>query len=201
MKCLLACSAALLLVSATVRSETPPRYVRWFDSGLGGPLEVPEAIRRSPDFAQLGDEEEETPRGVRVDLNEDGSEEYILIGSGKSCGTGGCPYKLFDGRSHQILGTLFGDPLILTDARINGFTVLCMYSHMSAGSGSYNTYVFDGHTYEPVSSLSLRTDSLDDLFADLRKLPKLTAGSKSSSGGGGDASKQPAPRGSGEDTH
>jgi hypothetical protein len=163
----------LLLLPAQVRGEGPPAD-RWFSPNLGRTVQVPAEIRSTPDFAQLAYKEGESPRGVRVDLNDDTTDDYILIDSGEYCGTGGCPYKLFDGRTYRLVGSLFGDPLILSETRINGFPVLHAYAHVHAGGGSYTTYVFDGSEYRAVSSIFLTADSLDRLFEDLRSSPKLT---------------------------
>jgi len=84
--------------------------VGFLQGGDFAPLEVPVAIRNDPAFATLGYKVGDAPRGVRFDLNRDGVDDYIVVGSPELCGTGGCPLQLFDGKTDRNVGQAFGDP-------------------------------------------------------------------------------------------
>ena len=85
--------------------------------------------------------------------------------------------------------------MILTRTRIDGLPVLYAYAHLSAGSGDYTTYVFDGHEDKAFSSVFLTTRSLDGLFKELTKLPKLTDARKvlTTAPGASHTTSQPTP--------
>jgi hypothetical protein len=55
---------------------------------------------------------------------------------------------------------------------INGWPTLGVYSHGSATSGSYSTFVFDGSRYIGVSSVYLHGESVEELFKRFRLTPK-----------------------------
>lgn len=69
------------------------------------------------------------------------------------CGNGGCMYALFRGDDYKYLGWIGGNQVYVRDQRINEFAVLNTLWHLSAGSASYSTTVYDGHSYVTVSSV------------------------------------------------
>jgi len=72
---------AILTAAASVRGEGG----RWFGTDLGRPVEIPTSIRSTRDLRSFAYEDGEKPRGIRVG---DGTDDYVLIGSGEYCGTG-----------------------------------------------------------------------------------------------------------------
>ena len=103
-------------------------------------------------------------KGFRIDLNGDGQLDVVRTYGPGMCGTGGCFMEIFDGRTRNNLGAVFGHPLWVFTTTINGWPTLGVYSHGSATSGSYTTLVFDGRRYVEVSSVYLTGRSVDDLF-------------------------------------
>lgn len=107
-------------------------------------------------------------RGFKVDLNGDGTAEFVRVFGPRACGTGGCPYEIFDGRTRKLVGDLFGNPVWIVPATINGWPTLGVYSHRSATSGSYQVMVFDGTRYSPVSTVLLEGPSVETLFSQYK---------------------------------
>jgi len=105
---------------------------------------------------------------LSVDLNNDGHDEHILI-SFPLCGTGGCVKVILDGISNKYIGSLFGNPIAVSDVKINGWPVLIIYSHQSADSGIVSTFVFNGVKYVAVSSVMLYGKSVDEYFKDIKE--------------------------------
>lgn len=119
------------------------------------------------DVASLGHAAARTVPGARVDLNGDGAPDLLLRGGPTFCGTGGCTFFLFDGRTLMALGTVFGSTVIVTKSNINGWPVLATFARGGATSGSFATFVHDGQQYLRVTAVELRTESVTDLFNSL----------------------------------
>ena len=134
------------------------------------PIAVPAGVRNRV-LAELEYEPSDSVRGTVVDLNHDGTPDYIVRSAASLCGTGGCLYLVIDGATEKILGQVFGEPLYIQVAESHGYPVITSYAHMSAVSGSYTTWVFDGQAYQKTSSRSVEGASLDSLFAILRRVP------------------------------
>ena len=107
------------------------------------------------------------PYVFQKDLNGDGAEDFVIVSAVGLCGTGGCPYALVDGKSMRKIGDFFGSPILISDQKINYYPVIQSYSHVSAGSGNFTTYVYDGKKYEVVSEVYLMGESIEELFKRL----------------------------------
>jgi hypothetical protein len=119
----------------------------------------------------LGHESAEPILGFDLDLNEDGVLDHLLRGS---CGaTGSCSLWAIDGKTNMHIASLSGRPLIVHVAKINSWPVLSTYSHMSATSGIFSTYVYDGQRYQQVSSIMLYDHSVDDLVEELETVKTI----------------------------
>jgi len=113
------------------------------------------------------------PYAFQKDLNGDSQGEYLIVAAGSLCGTGGCPYALVDGRSLRRIGDFFGSPILVADQKINSYPVIQSYSHASAGSGTFTTYVYDGKEYQAVSTIFLVGESVDELFKGFAGYKKI----------------------------
>jgi hypothetical protein len=122
-------------------------------------------IKEAEPYIDL-DPAQDSLRVIFVDLNNDGFDEHILL---SVCGSGGCVNTIFDGISNSDIGTIFGQPTVVSDKIINGWPVLIAYSHQSAASGVLSTYVFDGKKYITVSSVMLYDKSVDEYFDLIKK--------------------------------
>jgi hypothetical protein len=117
--------------------------------------------------------ESDARNGFRFDLDGDGFADVVRTYGPSMCGTGGCFMEIFDGRTRNSLGHVFGHPVWVFPTTINGWPTLGVYSHGSATSGSYSTFVFDGRRYIAVSSVYLRGDSVEGLFKRFRVTTKV----------------------------
>lgn len=154
-----------LLLPATLMAAPAREYVAVLYNSAMPSIETPIA---GVDLGSLGyDSPPRTVPGTRKDLNNDGTPDLILQGSLTYCGTGGCALHVFDGKSGRKIGDLFGNPLLVHATAINGWPVLSIYSHGSATSGSYSTFVFDGRQYVQANSVMLYEESVTELFGRL----------------------------------
>lgn len=139
------------------------------------PVSVSAAIRDQVQDLEYADTD--SLRGVVVDLNADGVPDYILQSAPSLCGSGGCQYALVDGKSGHALGQLFGNVLYFQKEMAPGFPRIAVYSRLSAASGSYTAYAFDGGAYGVQSTRTVENGALDSLLARLRRIPSWHQGS------------------------
>jgi len=120
------------------------------------PVATPNSAPTSDDkaIAYLDPDLEGRSRPHYFDLNGDGKPDTFETYR-QGCGTGGCPWEIHDGASGRVAGEIFGDPVYVLLRRVNGWSVLGVYGHANAGSGSFSTYAFDGTQYKLESSIFL----------------------------------------------
>jgi len=151
-------------------AQGPPKPPWGFDAQSATPISVPGEIRRIVG-SDLEYDEADPIKGVAVDLNGDGVDDYLLQSAPSLCGTGGCVYVLCDGASRRKLGQFFGNPLYMHAERVHGYPTIATYSHQSADSGNYTTYSFDGKAYVVTSARAVHGTAVDRLFETLRRVP------------------------------
>ena len=163
-------SATLVLMPPGITTAQTERPIASFGSQSGRPVPR-ETLDTYPSTLDRADGE--GLRAVQIDLNGDGRPEFIRVHGPSACGTGGCPYDIFDGRTRRLVGHLFGDPVWVFPTRVNGWSTLTVYSHLSATSGSYSSMVFDGERYVTVSAVMLYDRSANELFQRYRSVPEV----------------------------
>ena len=168
--------ASLLAVIPTyVTAQTPSRSdptipIAYFDMSFAKPVT---AAKIKTFHSHMDDEELDSLLGFDVDLNRDGKRDFIRVSGQRLCGTGGCQYQIFDGKSKKQVASLFGGSVWIHPIKTHGWPLLSIYSHSSAGSGTYYMMMFDGKKYTITSSIFLYEKSLDDLFEKYKDLPKI----------------------------
>jgi hypothetical protein len=160
---------AVLVASSGSLSAQSPEPADWAISSWDLPLLRP--LPPGLDSATLLDLEYERTDsiiGTAVDLNADGTPDLLIESARSLCGaSGNCSFVIVDGRSRRSLGTIGGNRLFFRQRRINAWPVVQTWWHMSAGSGLYSTYVFDGTQYVQLAAVSVEGDGLQSLFRQL----------------------------------
>jgi len=165
-------TGVLLFVSCAVahaQSAAPKRWV--LTRADVAVISVPPAIRN-----QLGDleyDDTSSVQGVMVDLNGDGTKDYIIKSAQSLCGNGGCDYAIVDGATGKSLGMVFGGTLVVGGAAAHSFPAIETVSHLSAESVTDATYSFDGSCYVESSTRVVSGASLDSLESRLARLPRF----------------------------
>jgi hypothetical protein len=134
-------------------------------------LELPDGSSIDSTLGYLDYQPGEPVFGLLADLNGDGTDDYVIRSSIRICGTGGCSYTLIDGKRLERRGEVFGNPIVIRQQTMNGYPVINTYSHSSADSGTYGTFVFDGDEYVLVSRVYLSGESLATLFEEINHIP------------------------------
>ena len=166
------CAVAMLVISSTVSfAQTAIRNPWVLARADVAVISVPAAIRNQLDDLEYDDTS--TVRGVMVDLNGDGTKDYIIESAPSLCGNGGCDYAIVDGALGKPLGTIFGGTLVFWGAATHGYPVIETVSHLSAESVTDNTYSFDGSSYVRSSTRIVSGAPLDSLLARVDTLPRL----------------------------
>jgi hypothetical protein len=116
----------------------------------------------------LGYESPRYARGIRIDLNGDGTLDTLMAPPEVLCGTGGCGYTLLDGRTGRVLGNLNGT-LYIHSRMINGWPVVTAYWRLGPQSGTYASLVFDGSRYAEISKVELEGRGRTKVFEELSR--------------------------------
>ena len=133
-------------------------------------IQLPAPVVDSPEFGEL--EYDGPPyRGLRADLDGDGTPEYVVQSAPSLCGNGGCVYALFDGASLRSLGLVFGSWLVVRGAPAGTYPAITAYSHLSVEAVTDTTFVYDGGRYVRGASVEVRGAALDRLVDEFRRVP------------------------------
>lgn len=163
---------AMCVVSPSVSRAQTPAAGRWVLTRADVTvITVPSTIRD-----QLGDleyDDTSSVQGAIVDLNGDGTKDYIIQSAPSLCGNGGCDYAIVDGASGKSLGTIFGGTLVVGGGTAHGFPVIETVSHLSAESVTDAMYAFDGSSYVQTSTRVVSGAALDSLDTRLGALPRF----------------------------
>jgi len=155
------------LLAQRVTTPPPPPWVLETRNVVA--MDVPAAVREAIKWDGF---DPAVPIGAVADLNGDRNSDYLWKGTSESCGTGGCPYLIIDGKSATVLGNVWGNPLVVRARTTRGFHDIDVYSHGSASSGSFTSYAFNGSKYVEQSSRSLGGPEVTDLFMALDKIQR-----------------------------
>lgn len=143
--------AAIILIPMTVAwsqsiaMPASPNDIRvQFHLGTGQWVPMPE-VEISNAFDLWTDQREDGSVFVlRIDLDGDGVAELFVQ---TLCGTGGCEFPIFDGKSGRHLGNIFGSRFWLLRYKVNGLPVIEAYGRLSVQHGRIARYEYDGRRY------------------------------------------------------
>jgi len=163
------CAALLLGCAAQASAQDVPDWA--FTIRSGGVLQLPAGPAFASALGYLDYQPGEPVFGLLVDLNRDGTDDYVIRSSHRICGHAGCSYVLLDGKRLERLGVIFGNPIVVRGQMINDYPVINAYGHASADNGTYGTFVFDGEEYVLVNRVYLSGDPLETLFDEIDEVP------------------------------
>ncbi|MEO8679961.1 MAG: hypothetical protein ABI665_12985 [Vicinamibacterales bacterium] len=170
MKFIVAFSFVLAAVGQVAHAQRPPKAPWALEPQSTPSLSVPADLRRAVG-GELEYDDTEPMKGVAVDLDGDGIEDYLLQSAPSLCGNGGCVYVLCDGATRRKTGRFFGSPLVIQAERTHRYPNISTYSHLSAGSGAFTDYQFDGTTYVVTSTRVLEGAALERQAETVRRVP------------------------------
>jgi hypothetical protein len=109
---------------------------------------------------------------VRIDLDGDGTRDYFLQDT-STCGTGGCPYLIIDGRTKLFLGSVFGSEVWLLREKSHGMPIIEAFGHVAAGRGLVARYEFDGSEYRKISAQEIEGAEIEQFYKQLYSAPRF----------------------------
>jgi hypothetical protein len=162
----------LLLITANLQSISHSDSIRVkFDNESAQWATPPKNLNIGDnDIVEGEDERDGKLAFVRYDLNGDGKKEYFMR---TLCGTGGCEYIIYDGKTLKEIGDVFGSPIWLLTITTHKLPIIESYSHQSAADGLLTRYAFDGKRYQQVYSNLISGTAVDSLFRILENIPSL----------------------------
>jgi len=80
-------------------------------------------------------------KSIAFDLNEDGNKEKF-IPNDCLCGTGGCPWIIYDVNKQKLLGKISGGVIYINQKKINGYHEIETYLRNGADGGSVMVYEY-----------------------------------------------------------
>lgn len=123
-------------------------------SALDIPAKIAEADAVQVDLGYMNEKPGKF-MGARRNLNNDGKPEYILRSTEVLCGSGGCPFAIFDGATLGFKGMFFGNTLAETGSVTAGWKVLETFTTAGAGIVNYDVFVMSGTKYKSVAQLTI----------------------------------------------
>ncbi len=145
----------LLFVVSVLASAHGAAYVLRMDRDEAYPLQLPTPKVEKEVRALLEYKKSDPIVGFVLDLNGDNKNEYIVQANASACGEDGCPYEIIDGSSNESIGTIFGDPLIVSSMKIQGHLVIQAFGRASHVAEKRGVFVFDEGQYVEVSDIRL----------------------------------------------
>jgi hypothetical protein len=165
-----AIALALLLAAYPAAAQSPAPGDWALSSDQTRPLKLP--LRLEAESMDLDYDTPDSVSGLMTDLNGDGTPDFVLRSALSLCGaSGNCPFAIVDGATQRVLGHPGGNRLYFRGRRINGWPVIQSWWHMSASSGLYSTWVFDGTAYVDLASVPVEGEGLEHLFTQLDSVP------------------------------
>lgn len=101
---------------------------------------------------------------ARADLDGDGVAEFVIRGASRTCGTGGCPFHVLDGRSRRSAGELLGWRVWAAPQPGSARPLVCTLSHVGAGRTSLATFVMREGTLTQEAVVTLDDDQLQSVL-------------------------------------
>lgn len=130
-----------------------------FSPGIGQWVPMPE-VESSNEFDLWTDERKDgSVFALRIDLNGDGVAEWFVQ---TLCGTGGCEFPIFDGKSGRHLGNVFGSRFWLLRHKVNGLPVIEAYGRLFVQHGKIARYEYDGSRYVKQTERDVHDDKAYD---------------------------------------
>lgn len=139
-----------------------------FNSDSTIPIAVPSDIRNAA--ADLEYDDGQAIKGLMVDLNEDGSPEFVMQSAPSLCGAN-CVFLIVDGKTHRRLAQLNGARVQVESTRSSGYPAISVLSYEGHDSGRFLTLRYDGSAYATMAARSVQGNALERLVEQLRAVP------------------------------
>ena len=110
--------------------------------------------------------------GAALDLNRDGSDDYMIQGPREGCGTGGCSYSILDGATAKRIGHAGGNAILIHAEPDKGFPKIETISRGGAESGTHEVYAFNGNTYVRGAKKALSGPTYWGIIREWKKYPR-----------------------------
>jgi len=108
-------------------------------------------------------------KSISVDLNDDGIFEKIIPNE-FLCGTGGCPWLIYNQKSKTIIGKLDGKVIYINSNIANGYYTIETYWRMGGGEGDVSYYECLKDKYLFVKKAKLHGNQIDGYFDNKKVL-------------------------------
>lgn len=110
------------------------------------------------------DDDESIPlKSIDIDLNRDGCPEK-LIPNEYLCGSGGCPWIIYDPKSCTIIGKIDGKVILVNNRLKNDYCIIEAYWSYGAGEGIVLFYELSSGSYSLVSQDEIESGDTDRYF-------------------------------------
>jgi len=136
------------------------------------PLTLPKSNELSKILADEDYEDNGAVNGYKLDLNGDGIDDYLIQSPMGLCGTGGCGFIIIDGKSFRKIGDFFGGAIIISDKKVDGYSMVQRLKYTGSDSAEIESYIYRGNEYELVTKNIYSGKTLDKQLGQLRSIVK-----------------------------
>ncbi len=109
-------------------------------------------------------------KSIEIDLNNDGNSEKFIPNE-FLCGSGGCPWLIYNPKSRKVIGEIFGKVLFINNVKVNDYYTIEVYSRNGGGKGKVNFYEYSDGNYKIVNTFELNGEEINKYFS-LKKSTK-----------------------------
>ena len=102
---------------------------------------------------------------VLLDLNGDKKPERFEA-DGVNCGSGGCPWTIYDGKTNKEMGTVEGVIVYILKEKTNGFPLIETYWKMGCCEAAVHYYAFDKKNYKETKHKKLNEKEMEEYIDD-----------------------------------
>lgn len=108
--------------------------------------------------SEFQDDDKNIPlKSIDIDLNNDGYPEKLTPNE-YLCGSGGCPWIIYDQRSGAIIGKIDGGILIVKKRTTNDYYIIETHWNLGGGIGTVTPYEFRMNSYFPISKFEIEEE-------------------------------------------
>jgi len=106
-------------------------------------------------------------KSIEFDMNNDGNREKFIPNE-FLCGSGGCPWLIYDPKNRRVIGKIFGKVIYINAEKVNDYYAIEVYSRYDGTRGKVDFCEYSEGNYKILNSIELNDEEIDK-YLSLKK--------------------------------